>query len=261
MPSKTTTPAKKTPVAKKSASARGTGTKAAAKTPVKAAAKATTARRRAEPLDDQPKPNVRAGASSARTASAAGKASEKPTGAKSARPTAKTTRRSAVGAGGAARSGKKVAVASPRTRKPKAASTGVNPDVATEARARPTLPAALREILGVVVDKKVEDPLLLDVSALTSFADFFLIGTGTSSTHVQALADAAVKILKKPSAPGVRMESDALSTWILIDGGDFVIHFFQPEARRYYRLEELWVDAPTVDIVAELRDGAARAGL
>lgn len=175
------------------------------------------------------------------------------TGARSSKGgTARTTRR--IAAGGAA----------PRPRRKKAPAADDGPDPATilagvaaehgaaaaapAARERPRGPEPLSERLVAVArllgDKKAIDPVLLELGEVTDFTGFFLIASGNSRTQVQAMADGVVRLFKKPNQQGLHIEGSADATWLLIDLGDFVVHLFQPEARRHYDLEGLWADAP-----------------
>lgn len=103
-------------------------------------------------------------------------------------------------------------------------------------------------MLATLIDKQAKNLVMLDVSSLVCYTDFLLIADGTSSTHVQALADACAALLKKPGIAGARVEADPSATWILLDGGDFVVHLFQPEARKYYNLDDLWLDGRRVEV-------------
>lgn len=110
------------------------------------------------------------------------------------------------------------------------------------------LPELLRNVLKALSDKKVVDPVLLDVEGLVSYADYFVLGTGNNTPHVQAMADAVARLLKVPGVKGARVEGDSQASWVLIDGGDFVVHLFQPDARRFYALDDLWGDAARIPV-------------
>ncbi|HOY66230.1 MAG TPA: ribosome silencing factor [Candidatus Ozemobacteraceae bacterium] len=112
------------------------------------------------------------------------------------------------------------------------------------------LPDTLVQALKALAEKKVIDLAVLDVDGLVSYADYFVLGTGTSTPHIQAMADAVAHLLKVPGVKGARVEGDAQATWVLIDGGDFVVHLFQPDARRFYALDDLWGDAPRIPFEA-----------
>ena len=109
------------------------------------------------------------------------------------------------------------------------------------------IPELIKIVVETLKDKKAENLVVLDVRNLVNYTDFFIIATGNSTTHAQTLADAVGKLLKKPEE-GLKTENDPQANWLLIDGGDFVLHVFQPNARKFYGLEELWEDAKRVEI-------------
>ncbi|MDD2999031.1 MAG: ribosome silencing factor [Candidatus Riflebacteria bacterium] len=111
-----------------------------------------------------------------------------------------------------------------------------------------SVPEFLKIVVEALKDKKVEDLKVLDVTGLVPYTDYFIIGTGNSAPHVQTLADTVAKLIKMPGVGGVRLEADQAANWLLIDGGDFVLHVFQPKARNYYNLEDLWEDAPRLEV-------------
>jgi ribosome-associated protein len=110
------------------------------------------------------------------------------------------------------------------------------------------IPELMKIIIDSLRDKKVEDLVVLDVGELVSYTDYLVIGTGNNGPHVQTLSSAAAKLIKIPNVGGVRLESDAVSSWALIDAGDFIIHLFQPDARKFYKLEQLWEDAKAIEV-------------
>jgi ribosome-associated protein len=89
-------------------------------------------------------------------------------------------------------------------------------------------------------DKKGEDILLLDIREVASFADFFVICSGTSDRMLNALADAAIEATRKTYQLKGRLEGRPEDGWLLVDFGDVVLHLFSPDKRGYYHLEELW---------------------
>jgi ribosome-associated protein len=110
------------------------------------------------------------------------------------------------------------------------------------------IPESIRVIIETLKDKKVENLAVLDVTSLVPYTDYLIIGTGNSAPHVLTLADSVARLIKIPNVGGVRQESDQSANWVLIDGGDFVLHIFQPKARNYYNLEDLWEDAKRVEV-------------
>lgn len=108
------------------------------------------------------------------------------------------------------------------------------------------LPERLEKVLTVLDEKQVEKLVVLKVGDLVGYTDYMLIGTGRSKPHVEALREAVIEELKAKGEKGLPVEGDLLSSWILVDAGDFVLHLFQPEARKFYSLEDLWSDAPRI---------------
>ena len=95
-------------------------------------------------------------------------------------------------------------------------------------------------------DMKAERIEILDVRKKTSIADYFLVCSGTSDRHVDAIAERVAEKLAVSKLKPLRSEGER-SGWILQDYGDVVVHVFEPTKRVYYELEELWADAGRVD--------------
>ena len=96
--------------------------------------------------------------------------------------------------------------------------------------------------------KKGMDIKLLKIDKVSSLADYFLICTGTSSTHVKTLCDYAEYAMEQVGEPLLGREGHRGNSWELLDYGAVVIHVFTDEARKFYDLERLWADAEVVDI-------------
>ncbi len=95
--------------------------------------------------------------------------------------------------------------------------------------------------------KKGTDIVLLDVEEAFLLSDIFVIATGSSRPHVQALADHVEERLKEEAGvKPLRVEGRSEAEWVLIDYGDIIVHVFQEPARDYYSLERLWGDAERV---------------
>ena len=92
--------------------------------------------------------------------------------------------------------------------------------------------------------KKAYDMLILEVSALTSVADYFVICTGRSDIQVQAICRALEEALVKASIRPLAIEGFTHGQWVLIDCGDVVVHVFYEQMREFYNLEGLWMQAP-----------------
>jgi ribosome-associated protein len=94
----------------------------------------------------------------------------------------------------------------------------------------------------IALDKKAEDPLILDVSAVSSVADCFVICTGTSETHLKAIANEVERQLRERGYRMRRQDGHAASRWLVLDYGSVLVHIFHPEMRQRYALEQLWGD-------------------
>lgn len=105
----------------------------------------------------------------------------------------------------------------------------------------------LRNIVKVLDEKKAVDIEALEITDITSLADYFIIATGTSSTHIKSLADDVDDALAKLSVEPGHIEGKATG-WILMDYGTVIVHLFLPDMREHFNLEHLWADAKNVDI-------------
>jgi ribosome-associated protein len=104
-----------------------------------------------------------------------------------------------------------------------------------------------RSLIDTLEDKKAEDIVLLDLHGHCSFADYFVICTGTSERQLDALVEAVSETArKKHRLKSPRVQGHAAGGWILVDFADLIIHTFSPEQRRRYKLEELWHEAKVV---------------
>lgn len=99
-----------------------------------------------------------------------------------------------------------------------------------------------RGIVNTLEDKKAEDILLLDIQEVASFADYFIVSTGTSDRMLSSLAKSVVDTAKKEYQLRGTIEGQPEFGWVLVDLGDIIVHLFSPEQRDYYQLEELWQD-------------------
>lgn len=106
--------------------------------------------------------------------------------------------------------------------------------------------------LNAASDKKAGDLVLLDLRAIATFTDYFLITSGINARQVQAIADEIVDRLKKAGSPAARVEGYRTAEWILVDYGDFIVHVFEDKARKFYDLERLWREGKRVALPAEL---------
>lgn len=100
----------------------------------------------------------------------------------------------------------------------------------------------------VLDDRKGLGIKLLEVTDVTSIADYFLICTGTSNTHVKTLCDYAEYALEQAGETVLSREGHRGNSWELLDFGAVVVHVFTEDARKFYDLERLWRDAEPVDL-------------
>jgi ribosome-associated protein len=104
----------------------------------------------------------------------------------------------------------------------------------------------VRLAVSCAEEKKAENILLLRLSAITEFSDYFVICSGNSTRQNQAIADEITERLKEYNLRPLHTEGYATAEWILIDYGAFIVHIFTPSARQFYDLERLWRDAERV---------------
>ena len=96
-------------------------------------------------------------------------------------------------------------------------------------------------------DKLGADTVILEVGQVLAITDAFVITSGANSRQVRTIAEEVEKAVKADDGPTpLRIEGLDDARWVLLDYGDFVVHVFLDEARRYYDLERLWSDAPRV---------------
>ncbi len=103
-------------------------------------------------------------------------------------------------------------------------------------------------------EQRADDVVILDVRGLVDYADFFVIGTGSSMTRMRGITRFVERTLQKRG--GKRLNQPERETgWVLADFGDVLVHVFDQEAREYYQLEDLWGDAPRIEWQDRIRKG------
>ncbi len=105
-----------------------------------------------------------------------------------------------------------------------------------------------KETAKILSDKKGLDIKVIEISDVSVIADYMVIATGNSSTHVKALADEVEEQLDDMGISVSHIEGYRSNSWILLDYIDIIVHVFSNEAREYYDLERLWEDGTDVDI-------------
>lgn len=101
--------------------------------------------------------------------------------------------------------------------------------------------------------KMARDIKVLKTDKLTSLADYFVICSATSSTHIKTLNDETYKAMCELGEPPLRREGYRGGGWVLLDFGCVIVHIFTEETRKFYNLERLWADAEEVDVSSLIR--------
>ena len=104
----------------------------------------------------------------------------------------------------------------------------------------------VRRAVSAADDRKALDLKVLELGKVTDFTDYFLICSGGSDRQVQAIADAVDETLRAEKVRPLHAEGTDGGRGVLLDYGDFIVHVFDEETRRFYGLERLWSDAPEV---------------
>lgn len=104
----------------------------------------------------------------------------------------------------------------------------------------------VKKIVKALDDKKGNDIQVIKIEELTIVADYFVICTANSNTHVRSLADEVEYQLEEAGIKADHIEGRATG-WVLLEYHGVVVHIFLEEARNYYNLERLWEDAKKID--------------
>jgi ribosome-associated protein len=110
---------------------------------------------------------------------------------------------------------------------------------------RPPIEVA-RRIVELAEDKKAADIVLLDLTGLTTVADYFVVCSAGSERQLAAVADGIVEGLRAEGERPIGREGVAASHWMLLDFGSTIVHIFTPPERDFYQLEKHWSEAKTV---------------
>lgn len=98
------------------------------------------------------------------------------------------------------------------------------------------------KIIQFLEDHKALDSKVLDLEGKTALAKYMIVASGTSQRHVSSMAGLLQEYLHQQGIKNVPVEGLEESHWVLLDGGDIIIHLFRPEVRLFYNLEKLWGD-------------------
>ena len=113
------------------------------------------------------------------------------------------------------------------------------------ARAAPDAEALQAMILARLEDDKAEEVVAIDLAGKSPLADAVVVASGRSQRHVAAMADHLLRAFKDAGLGARPVEGLPNADWVLIDGGDVIVHLFRPEVRAFYQIEKIWsVDSP-----------------
>jgi len=107
----------------------------------------------------------------------------------------------------------------------------------------------LKALAAILDDKKAQDVTAIHTTEQTILSDYFLICTGTSTTHVKALAEELEFEMKDRHGVLPRGVEGRATGWILLDYGTVLVHIFLKDQREYYNLERLWEDSERVEVL------------
>jgi ribosome-associated protein len=108
-----------------------------------------------------------------------------------------------------------------------------------------------RRIAALAQEKLAEDVVILDMRPVCTYTDFFVVATGRNQRQTHAIVDEVRLKLKQEHRLAPRsVEGEREASWVIADYLDVVLHVFTPEARDFYRLEDLWGDVPSVEVEA-----------
>lgn len=97
-------------------------------------------------------------------------------------------------------------------------------------------------------DKKAEDVTVIDITGVSSIADYFIIANGNNQNQLTAMQDAVDEALYKAALHAKQIEGNNKSTWILMDYEDIIVHLFSKEDRLFYDLERIWRDGKIIEM-------------
>lgn len=104
-------------------------------------------------------------------------------------------------------------------------------------------------VLQSLEDAKAEQTVAIDITGKSSLSDHMVVTSGRSHRHVGAVADQVAKALREHGFGKPRIEGLPHCDWVLVDGGDVIVHIFRPEVREFYNIEKMWA----VDFAADAR--------
>jgi ribosome-associated protein len=107
-----------------------------------------------------------------------------------------------------------------------------------------------RQIAALAQEKLARDVVVLDLRPVAAFTDFFVIATGGNARQTKAIYDEVYAGMKKHGLTPRASDGIQQGSWVIVDYLDVVLHIFTPDAREFYRLEDLWGDVPQLELEA-----------
>jgi ribosome-associated protein len=100
----------------------------------------------------------------------------------------------------------------------------------------------LDKVIEILEGKKAKDISIINIEGISILTDYFVICSGTSSTHIKSLADELEEKMEEKGFKIFHKEGYDTARWILMDFGEVIVHVFHEEERSFYKLERLWSD-------------------
>lgn len=121
-------------------------------------------------------------------------------------------------------------------------------ELITTGNAADLTPGRERALLlaDIISDTPARDTVVLDIHAMSPFADYFVITEGENERQLRAIERTLVEKMNENGVKARRTEGTPASGWIVLDFGEVLVHVFSTDQRTFYRLEDLWADAPTL---------------
>ena len=111
-----------------------------------------------------------------------------------------------------------------------------------------TIRENVKKIYNAIDDKKAYDIKIIDIGNVSVIADYFILATASNTNQLEAILDAADKVMNEQGILPKQIEGGKNSPWILMDYGNIIVHLFTEEGRTFYDLERIWRDGEEVDI-------------
>jgi len=128
-----------------------------------------------------------------------------------------------------------------------------DPDIARRKKTPTVTERMLKAVETVLDDDQAMEPVVIDLNGKASYADYMIIASGRNARHLGAMTQHLEEKLKAAGSTKVRIEGKSVGDWVLIDGGDVIVHLFRPEIRKQYALEKMW----GMELPAETASGLA----